>query len=298
MKNQTVNTSVYRSFFEKEKLSGPNFIDWYCNLRIVLTAEYKLTFLEQPVPATLVSAKGQELPQQNLKHFGAYDMHKELKTMFPKQAEQELLQTVRAFRAFKQEKGQSVSLYVFKMKSYIDNLERLGHPMSLNRVVSLILISMSKEYVGIVQNYNMHGTRKTVNELHAMLKLHEETLPKKDVATTLHAIQSGRIQKNKNKKSLKVAKGKNQGKGETKLAYDPKPKIPLPPKKDNPAKDVICHKCGEGLRGNMKLKPGALNLYVGNGHRAAVEAIGTFYFCLPSGLVVVLNNRSKQSLIH
>ncbi|GJR05379.1 retrotransposon protein, putative, ty1-copia subclass [Tanacetum coccineum] len=45
-----------------------------------------------------------------------------------------------------------------------------------------------------------------------------------------------------------------------------------------------------GLRGSKKLKPCALSLYVGDGHRAAVEAIGTYNLELPSGLVIVLNN--------
>ncbi|GJX70899.1 hypothetical protein Tco_0308070 [Tanacetum coccineum] len=67
------------------------------------------------------------------------------------------------------------------MKSYIDNLERLGHPMSLGIAVRLILTSLSKEYDGFIQKYNMHGMGKTVNDLHAMLKLHEKRLPKKDV---------------------------------------------------------------------------------------------------------------------
>ncbi|GJY48620.1 retrotransposon protein, putative, ty1-copia subclass [Tanacetum coccineum] len=66
--------------------------------------------------------------------------------------------------------------------------------------------------------------------------------------------------------------------------FAPKPKNPPTPKKDNPAKDAICHQCGEGLRGSRKLKPGALSLYVCDGHRAAVEAIGEFHLCLPSGL--------------
>ncbi|GJU74026.1 RNA-directed DNA polymerase, eukaryota, reverse transcriptase zinc-binding domain protein [Tanacetum coccineum] len=39
-----------------------------------------------------------------------------------------------------------------------------------------------------------------------------------------------------------------------------------------------------------ELKPGALSLYVGNGQREAVEAIGNFDLSLPSGLVIVLNN--------
>ncbi|GJU24815.1 zinc finger, CCHC-type containing protein [Tanacetum coccineum] len=138
--------------------------------------------------------------------------------------------------------------------------------------------------------------------------------------------------------------------------FAPKPKTPPPPKKDNPAKDAICHQCGEvghwrrncpvylaelmkkkklsqrastsgiftielysflikswiydtgcgthiyittqGLRGSKKLKPGALSLYVGDGHRAAVEAIGTYHLELPSGLVIVLNNFSKNNLVY
>ncbi|GKB76907.1 zinc finger, CCHC-type containing protein [Tanacetum coccineum] len=31
-------------------------------------------------------------------------------------------------------------------------------------------------------------------------------------------------------------------------------------------------------------------MYVGDGHRAAVEAIGSYHLCLPSGLVLVLQN--------
>ncbi|GJS23063.1 hypothetical protein Tco_0451695 [Tanacetum coccineum] len=111
--------------------------------------------------------------QNTLEHLGAYDILKELKTLYVQQADQELLQTVREFHACKQEEGQSVSTYILKMKSYIDNLERLGHAMTQNLVVSLILVSLRKEYDGFVQNYNMHSMGKTVTELHAMLKLHE-----------------------------------------------------------------------------------------------------------------------------
>ncbi|GJR03257.1 zinc finger, CCHC-type containing protein [Tanacetum coccineum] len=196
----------------------------------------------------------------------------------------------------------------------------------------------------------MHGMGKTVTELHAMLKLHEQTLPKKYGAPALHAIKAGKVQKknHKNKKPQLAARGNNHGKGKSKLAYAPKPKIPPSPKKDNPAKDAICHQCGDvghwkrtcpqylaellknkklsqrastsgiftielytfpnntwvydtgcgthicvstqGLRGSRKLKPGALSLYVGDGHRAAVEAIGSYHLCLPSGLVLVLHN--------
>ncbi|GJX45605.1 hypothetical protein Tco_0262281 [Tanacetum coccineum] len=217
MTSTVVNNSVFRAFFEKYRLTGPNFIDWYCNLRIVFSVEDKLSFLEQQIPAMSVPLVGQVLRpdvlathaawvkaykeiaglmlmtmepeiQKNLEQLGAYEMLKELKTLFSQQAEHELLQTVREFHACKQEEGQSVSSYVLKMKSYIDILESLSHSMSLNLVVSLILISLSKEYNSFMQNYNMHGMGKTMNELHAMLKIHEQTLPKKDVAPALHAI--------------------------------------------------------------------------------------------------------------
>ncbi|GJY24501.1 retrotransposon protein, putative, ty1-copia subclass, partial [Tanacetum coccineum] len=48
----------------------------------------------------------------------------------------------------------------------------------------------------------------------------------------------------------------------------------------------------QGLRRSKKLRLRALNLYVGNGHRAAVEAIGTFHLCILSGL----NKRAKLNL--
>ncbi|GJS84618.1 zinc finger, CCHC-type containing protein [Tanacetum coccineum] len=338
MTTTVVNNSVFMGFFEKHKLTGPNFIDWYRQLRIVLSAEDKLNYLELPIPATPVLAvAGQQAPletlaahaawvkgqkeiavlmlmtmepdlQRNLETLGAYDMLKELKTLFAQQAEQELLQTVREFHACKQEEGQSVSSYVLKMKSYIDNLERLGHPVSLSLAVSLILVSLRKEYDSFVQNYNMHGMGKTVNELHAMLKLHEQTLPKRD-APALHAIRAGKVQKkNKNKKPQLAARGNNKGKGKSKLAYAPKPKIPPPPKKEDPAKDSVCHHCGDTghwkrncpqylseLLKNKKLPQGAstsgaLSMYMGNGQRAAVEAIGSYDLCFPSGLVIVLHN--------
>ncbi|GKC16922.1 zinc finger, CCHC-type containing protein [Tanacetum coccineum] len=273
MTTTVVNNSLFRSLFEKQKLTGNNFMEWYRNLRIVLSTEDKLPFLEQPISALPVPPQGQANPP-------------------------DVVTTHQAWEG---------------LRRFCAKLPYLG---------------------------------KTVNELHAMLKLHEQTLPPEEVAPALHAIRAGRIQKNQ-KKSHKAAKG-NQGKGKAKMGYAPvqappfapKPKNPPTPKKDNPAKDVICHQCGEvghwrrncpiylselmkkkklsqgagtsgiftielysfpstswvydtgcgthicittqGLRGSRELKPGALSLYVGDGHRAAVEAIGDYHLCLPS----------------
>nr|GEY43373.1 hypothetical protein [Tanacetum cinerariifolium] len=266
------------------KLTGPNFIDWYRQLRVVLSIKDKVNYLEQPIPPTLVVSAGQHVApeiltahttwikgskeivglmlmtmepdiQRNLETLHAYEMLLELKTLFAQQAEHGLLQTTRDFYSCKQEEGQSASSYVLKMKGYIDNLERLGHPVTLGLGVSLILIGLRKEFDGFVQNYNMHGTGKTINEFHAMLKLHEQTLPKNN-ALALHAIRAGKY-----------------------LAE-------LRKKKKTQLRELVV----QGLRASRKLKPGALSLYVGSGQREVVEAIDIFYLCLPSGLEIILNN--------
>nr|GEU31445.1 zinc finger, CCHC-type [Tanacetum cinerariifolium] len=165
MTTSSTNNSVFRGFFEKQKLTGPNFIDWYRQLRIVLSIEDKLNYLEQPIHPVLVAPAGQQVDpkilaahsawvkgtkeiaglmlmtmkpeiQRNLEPLHAHEMLKELKTLFAQQAEQELLQTTRDFHSCRQK-----------------------------RAVSEL-------------NYNMHSMGKTVNELHAMLKLHEQICPK------------------------------------------------------------------------------------------------------------------------
>lgn len=258
--NQTLSNSTIRSVLEKEKLTGINFIDWYRNLRIVLRAENKLIHLEEALPeappATASAAvraaytrrfnEQQEVAalmlvsmnpeiQKNLEELTTFEMLRELKTMFQQQAEQELFETVKSFHVCKQEDGQSVSSYVLKMKGYLDRMERLGYPMPQVLGVSLILTSLSKDYDQFVMNYNMHNMGKTISELHAMLKLAEQGMPKK--ASAVLAIREGKIQKSKPQ-----ALGKGRGKG--KHVYKPKPKIPPPAKKEHPAKDATCHHCG------------------------------------------------------
>nr|GEV52860.1 zinc finger, CCHC-type [Tanacetum cinerariifolium] len=217
MTTSVVNNSVFRGFFKKQKLTGPNFIDWYRQLRIVLSVEDKLNYLKHPIPAAPVPAQaGQQVApealvthaawvkgskeidglmlmimksdiQQNLENLGAYEMLQELKTLFAQKAKQELLQTMREFHSCKHEEGQSVSSYVLKMKSYIENLECLGTPCKVHK-----------------------GNNK-----------HKKTQPQL------------------------AARGQNQGKRKNKLAYAPKPKIPPPPKRENLAKDSIFHQCGD-----------------------------------------------------
>nr|GFA06771.1 zinc finger, CCHC-type [Tanacetum cinerariifolium] len=128
--------SVFRGFFEIQKLTGPNFIDWYRQLRIVLSIEDKLNYPEQHILPVPIAPAGQQVApeilaahtawvkgskeiaglmlmtmepeiQRNLEPLHAHEMLKELKTLFAQQAEHELLQTTRDFHSCRQEEGQS-----------------------------------------------------------------------------------------------------------------------------------------------------------------------------------------------
>nr|KAJ0204710.1 hypothetical protein LSAT_V11C500232890 [Lactuca sativa] len=64
----------------------------------------------------------------DLEHYTGFDMIEYLKEMFRKQARTERFDIVRALHAMKMEENGNVNTHVFKMKSYMDQLERLGTP--------------------------------------------------------------------------------------------------------------------------------------------------------------------------
>ncbi|GJT66412.1 retrotransposon protein, putative, ty1-copia subclass [Tanacetum coccineum] len=209
-------------------------------------------YLEHPIPVAPVAPPGQQIPPKKLlllciqPNITGKGHKEELKAMFSKQAEQELLQTVREFHTCKQEEGQSVSTHVLKMKGYIDNLERLGQPVGKNLADA---ICHECGEIG-------HWRRNCPVYLTELMK--KKKLPQGASTSGIFTIEL--------------------------YSFPSKSWI-----YDTGCGTHICITT-QGLRGSRKLKPGALSLYVGDGHRAAVEAIGTYHLELPSGLVIVLNN--------
>ncbi|GKA05645.1 hypothetical protein Tco_0684765 [Tanacetum coccineum] len=227
---QNTNNTTIKSFLQHEKLTRPNFTNWYQNLRIVLRSEGKLAHLEQPLIPLFLPVAPQAVRDT---YEVLYDVQNEVACLM-------LGRTVRysqSIPCLQQEDGQSVSAYILKMKGYLDTLERLGYAIPKEFGVSLILKSLNKDYDQFVQNFNMHSMGKSIVELHAMLKLHEKGIPKKAKTPVVLAIWEGKIQKDK--KKPQGVKGKDKGKN--KLVYAPKPKIPPPPKSDNPTKHSVCH---------------------------------------------------------
>ncbi|GKA51838.1 hypothetical protein Tco_0745034 [Tanacetum coccineum] len=159
---------------------------------------YESVNLEQEVACLILSSMSPDL-QRTLEKYIAFDMMKELKTMFEEQAKQELFETIKVFHACKQEDAWG----------------------------------------------------KTLVELHAILKLHEKGIPKKAETPVVLAIREGKIHKDKKKPQGK----KGKAKGKNKLAYAPKTKISPPPKRDNPAKNFICHHYKEVVTGGGIVRP-------------------------------------------
>nr|GFA90026.1 hypothetical protein [Tanacetum cinerariifolium] len=280
---------------------------------IVLSIEDKLNYLEQPIPPAPVAPAGKHVALEILAAHNAWIKgSKEIVGL--------MLMTMKP----EHEEGQSVSSYVVKIKGYIDNLEHLGLPVTLG--------------LG------------TVNELYAMLKLHEQTLPKIMLLLLMlfKPVKSRKVISTRNCNPKWLLGERIMGTGKISKLMLPSPRFLLP-KREDLAKDSICHECREighwkrncpqylaellkkkknaasgaggsrifiielniilnrswiydtgcgthicnttqGLRASRKLKSGTLSLYVGNGQREAIDAIGAFYLCLPSGLDIVLNN--------
>ncbi|GKA76354.1 hypothetical protein Tco_0782815, partial [Tanacetum coccineum] len=72
---QNINHSAFRSMFEREKLSGNNFNDWFRQLKLVLRVEKKMYVIEQPIPpAPAADSAVNVLAKWN----AVYDAHNEV----------------------------------------------------------------------------------------------------------------------------------------------------------------------------------------------------------------------------
>nr|GEZ83461.1 hypothetical protein [Tanacetum cinerariifolium] len=151
MTTTVVNNSLFRTFFEKTEINWNQLYGMVCNLRIVLCVKDKLPFLEQPILAMPIPAEGQVLPPNVLNTHTAWV-----------KASKEIIGTE--------------TLYAQQADQELLQTVREFHAC--------------KQEEGQF-NYNMHSMRKTVTELHAMLKLHEQTPPSKEVSPALHAIRAG-----------------------------------------------------------------------------------------------------------
>lgn len=174
-----------------------------------------------------------------------------LKEMFLQQARLERFKTVRTLQTCRMEETESVSSYVLKMKSHIDRLKWLSCPISKELATDMILNGLTKRFEAFVMNYNMNACDKSIDELHAMLKMAEEGMGK-EVLPDLTINEDGNYKRFHPEPKAKVAKGKGHinGKRIGKVKAEP----PKPKRKVlRVSKNDPCFKCGGigHLKGNV-----------------------------------------------
>ena len=98
------------------------------------------------------------------------------------------------------------SALIFKMIGYIEILQRLGFPLDDDLATNVILRSLPDRFEPFIMNYHMNGLKKTLTELHGMLKMAEVSLRKAPShVMTVH----------KSKKQKRSAKAKKPTESET-----------------------------------------------------------------------------------
>ncbi|CAH9082213.1 unnamed protein product [Cuscuta europaea] len=270
-----------RSILDTCKLTGPNFLDWERNVRLVLRQENIEYVLDTPVPkipdanspefatfdlttrekhvtdaktvqCVMLAAMSMELQRQH-DRMSAFEMLEHLKSLFDSESqtlEYELLTDI--FKCRLQEGG-NVSEHVLKMIGIIERVATTGIKFEDRVSAAIILYSLPSSFTNFIVNYNLNKTKATMPELHNMLKSYEASTSKGKIVLMVSSNAKSRS-KNKQKKKGKV--------GPTPTALKPKGGGHMKPKV---AKDVClyCKEKGhwkrdcELYKANLAKAPGA-----------------------------------------
>ena len=170
--------SEIKTMFASEKLTGPNFNDWFRQLRIVLRAMKRSEVITTPmspepldasdeaawatynamyerhneVACLMLSGMTPEL-QKQFETKWPEEMITELSTLYEKQAGLELNDLIRELHECKHVAGTLVGTHVINMKSFFDRLERMNYPYHQPIAVSIVLNSLSSGFDEFTRNY-------------------------------------------------------------------------------------------------------------------------------------------------
>ncbi|KAK8652096.1 hypothetical protein V6N13_061120 [Hibiscus sabdariffa] len=238
---------VGRNIGEIERI---NFLDWLRNLRIVLKQERKEYVIEERIPdeSTANASRAEKekfekrmdgildvgcmlatmTPQLQKQHGNMviYEIIRNLKEIFERQAYQERYETSKALFQCKMSEGSPKGAHIM---GYIQPLEKLRFPLKDELATDDILQSLLDSFKPFVLNFIMNEINKTLPQLLGMLRTAESDLKKNGSKSIVHEA------KRKGKK-----KAKSKGNGESK----PKGKIALKPEKGI-SKDGKCFHCNK-----------------------------------------------------
>jgi hypothetical protein len=165
--------------------------------------------------------------------------------MFENQAKAERYNISKVLFACKLAAGSPINPHVIKMMSYIKTLTKLGYEIKDDLTTDVILQSLSTSYESFIMNFHMNSMKKTVAELHGMLKTAKDSIKK-----NLNHVMM--VQKEKKKRKRWTPP---KGKGKEKVFDEPSSYKPKTKGKFSPSPDeecFHCHKKGHWFRNYKK----------------------------------------------
>ncbi|GJU12414.1 retrotransposon protein, putative, ty1-copia subclass [Tanacetum coccineum] len=315
--------TILRSMFEREKLSRNNFNEWLRRLKLVLRVKKKMFIIEQPIPpAHAADSKANVLTEWNAvydahnevaclmlgsmtpelhRHFencSPYEMVHELKAMFEKQARVEsvgliLNGLISDFVGFVRNynmhnMGKTIGELHAMLIKYEKGLPKKAETPQVMMIKSSKIQKANKKLCKAKGKGKANGKGKD-KQVYIPKPKNSKPAAKEHPAkddTCHHREEVGYWKMNYpvylakllNKQKL-VGTSSSSGIFTIELFSFPNKSWVY---------DTRCatHFCiiKQGFREARKLKQGALYLYVGNGVRAQVEAIGSYDLVLPNGL--------------
>ncbi|GKA92010.1 retrotransposon protein, putative, ty1-copia subclass [Tanacetum coccineum] len=160
------------SVLGRERLTGPNYMDWIRNLRFTLRYENKEYVLDEQIP-TINDNSTQEEIEAHQKH---YDDANKVRSK-----QRERLDVVKSLMACKLKPEASICAFVLEMKGYFDRLESLNMVFDVELSINIILSGLPADYNQFVLSYQMNGKETSIMELHSLLQTVEQVIKKNDV---------------------------------------------------------------------------------------------------------------------
>ncbi|GJZ79816.1 hypothetical protein Tco_0644653 [Tanacetum coccineum] len=220
---QNINNMTIRSILLAEKLTGSNFTNWYCNIRIVLRYEKNMKFVELsigPAPDTETAD-----PDTINKYYESVNLEQEVAC---------IMLSIKAFHAYKQEtrsvskllsledekllghfgtprlwqqsgrsEGSRVSSQTLTSKHmdwFTAGLDVPTAKLFLIPTGKLMVPAGSSWFLLVVPAGRLCGSYwSAYGFTHAMLKIHEKGIPKKAETPAVLAMREGKIQKDRKK---------------------------------------------------------------------------------------------------
>ncbi|MCR4790616.1 MAG: DDE-type integrase/transposase/recombinase, partial [Treponemataceae bacterium] len=222
-----------RGILDTNKLTGPNYVDWLRNLKIVLTQEKLSYILETPdlgsagedateeelatyrmwkndsltVKCIMLASMNNELQRQH----DSMDTHSillNLKELYGEQSRTARYEISKQLFRARMIEGSSVQDHCLKVIDLITRLSQLGFAMDSELSQDLILQSLPDSFSQFVVNYHMNKLNSSLPELLNMLKTAESHI-KKDKGPILLVGESSK-KKSDNKGSKKKLNPKSR----------------------------------------------------------------------------------------